>query len=108
MATSAFPDPQLDALIFELAASLERPQRVAFETAARAALAAAGCSGCGAAYRLLAQLQKGFWDPPSDWATNHPLGVRSRRPSKLVSAEAIGRPDPREDARLRRRFQAAG
>jgi hypothetical protein len=99
-------DPALDALIFELAASLDRPQRAAFEAAARAALAAAGCSGCGAAYRVLAPLQRGFWDPPDDQRIGAPRGPTNRRPSKLISAEAIGGPDPREGARDHRRFQA--
>jgi len=43
----------VELLISELSASLTPPQRHAFLAAARAALAAAGCSGCGAAYRLL-------------------------------------------------------
>ena len=66
MAISSACDPDLDALICELAASLAPSARVAFELAARDALQAAGCSGCGAAYRVLAPLQRGFWDPPSD------------------------------------------
>src|SRR6516162_3210474 len=86
---------EIDALLIELAAPLTPPQRAALEAAAHAALAAAGCSGCGAAYRVLAPLQRGYWDPPSDWATNAPLGVGSRRPSKLASAEPIGADDPR-------------
>src|SRR5262249_56118569 len=85
---------EIDALLAELAASLAPPQRAAFEAAARAAVAAAQCSGCGAAYRVLAPLQRGYWDPPSDWATNAPVGVGSRRPSKLASPEPIGPHDP--------------
>jgi hypothetical protein len=88
MATSASYDPQLDALIYELAASLERPQRVAFEAAARAALVAAGVTGCGQAYRLLVPLQRGFWDPPDDTRVAH--GPRQHRGNKLSSAEPIG------------------
>jgi hypothetical protein len=93
-------DPALDALISELAASLDRSQRAAFETAARAALAAAGCSGCGAAYRVLAPLQREFFDPPSD--ARALSGPRHHRLSKLSQAEPIGAPDPREDGRARR------
>jgi hypothetical protein len=104
MATSR--SAEIDALLAELAASLAPPQRAAFEAAAHAALAATHCSGCGAAYRILAPLQRGYWDPPSDWSTNAPTGVGSRRPSKLVAAEAIGAPDPREGARDRRRLRA--
>src|SRR5215831_8622565 len=106
MATSY--SAEIDALLIELAASLVPPQRAAFEAAARAALVAAGCSGCGAAYRVLAPLQRGYWDPPSDHAASHHLGPQRRRPSKLISAEAIGHPDPREDGRLRNSFKAAG
>jgi len=102
MATSY--SAEIDALLIELAASLVPPQRAAFEAAARVALAAAGCSGCGAAYRVLAPLQRGYWDPPSDDMRRE--GARHLRPSKLASAEPIGAPDPREDARLRRRFRA--
>jgi len=50
MATPAPYDPQLDALIFELAASLERPQRAAFEDAARAVVAALPYLGPGVVY----------------------------------------------------------
>ena len=105
MAISSACDPDLDALIAELAASLTPPHRVAFEAAARAALVAAGCSGCGAAYRLLAPLQRGFWDPPADDRLAH-AGARHQRPSKLASAEPIGADDPRTGGRDRRRLRA--
>jgi hypothetical protein len=104
MATLASYDPAFDALISELSASLD--QRAAFEAAARAALAAAGCSGCGAAYRVLAPLQRGYWDPPPDPRVGEPRGAGNRRPSKLMAGPPIGGPDPREGARDRRRFQA--
>jgi hypothetical protein len=97
-------DLDLELLISELAASLPRLQRIAFEAAARAALAAAGCSGCGAAYRVLAPLQRGFWDPPPDGRTV--TGARHHRLSKLAQAEPIGAPDPREDGRARRALRA--
>ena len=99
MATSY--SAEIDALLIELAASLVPPQRAAFEAAARAALAAAGCSGCGAAYRVLAPLQRGYWDPPSDDMRRE--GARHLRPSKLASAEPIGAEDPRTG---RRSFRA--
>ena len=90
MATSAPYDPQFDALIYELAASLERPQRVAFEAAARAALAAANCTGIGAAYRLLVPIQRVHWDPPDDQRIGAPRGpqiggrVSSSPPSRSI------------------------
>lgn len=102
MATSY--SAEIDALLIELAASLVPPQRAAFEAAARAALAAAGCSGCGAAYRVLAPLQRGYWDPPSDDMRRE--GARHLRPSKLASAEPIGAEDPRTGARDRNRLRA--
>lgn len=107
LATS-YPD-EIDSLLAELAASLTPPQRAAFEAAARSALAAAGCSGCGAAYRVLAPLQRGYWDPPSDERRAN-LGVRHYRdrPSKLASLEPIGGSDPREDGRARRQLKARG
>jgi hypothetical protein len=97
---------EIDALLIELAAPLTPPQRAALEAAAHAALAAAGCSGCGAAYRVLAPLQRGYWDPPSDWATNAPLGVGSRKPSKLAAGSPIGADDPRSGGRARNSFRA--
>src|SRR5215472_611383 len=100
MATSY--SAEIDALLIELAASLIPPQRAAFEAAARAALAAAGCSGCGAAYRLLGPLQRAYWDPPPDDMRRE--GARHLRPSKLQNLPAVGAPDPREGGRDRHRL----
>jgi hypothetical protein len=88
MAISSTCDPDFDGLIFELAASLSPSARNAFELAARDALQAAGCSGAGAAYRVLAPLQRGFWDPPADDARAY--GARHQRASKLADGPAIG------------------
>ena len=102
MATS---DLDVEQLISELSASLTPPQRYAFLAAARAVLGAAGCSGCGAAYRLLAPLQRAYWDPPAgDRVAN--TGARHHRSSKLADGPPIGAEDPRTGARDRRRFQA--
>jgi len=104
MATSDIGD-DVELLIFELSASLAPPQRYAFLAAARAVLGAAGCSGCGAAYRLLAPLQRAAWDPPAgDRVAN--TGARHHRSSKLADGPPIGAEDPRTGARDRRRFQA--
>jgi len=97
---------EIDALLGELAASLAPPQRAAFEAAARAALAATQCSGCGAAYRVLAPLQRGYWDPPSDDMRRE--GARHLRPSKLQNLPAVGAEDPRTGARDRHRFRVMG
>jgi hypothetical protein len=93
-------------LIWELSASLDPPQRRAFEAAARAVLAATGCSGPGAAFRLLAPLQRDFFDPPSDARAISGARHQRRRPSKLSQADPIGAPDPREDGRARRALRA--
>jgi hypothetical protein len=93
MATSDIGD-DVELLIFELSASLVPPQRYAFLAAARAVLGAAGCSGCGAAYRLLAPLQRAYWDPPAgDRVAN--TGARHHRSSKLADGPPIG--EVRED-----------
>jgi hypothetical protein len=104
VAISQSADIDVDSLILELAASLVPPQRAAFEVAARAALSAVNCSGSGAAYRLLAPLQRNFFDPPPDGRTV--TGARHHRSSKLSQAEPIGASDPREDGRVRRAFRA--
>src|SRR5262245_52452046 len=100
------PD-DVDTLVHELSASLLPSQRHAFIDAARAALAAAGCSGCGAAYRVLAPLQRTYWDPPPDQRVGEP---RHYRPSKLADAEPIGEPSRPDRARavLFARSRAAG
>jgi hypothetical protein len=93
---------EIDALLIELAASLAPPQRAAFEAAARVVLVATNCSGCGAAYRVLAPLQRGYWDPPVD--TRH-MGARHRG-NKLADGPPIGAEDPRTGARDRHRLRA--
>jgi hypothetical protein len=95
----------VELLIFELSASLIPPQRTAFEAAAHAALAVAGCSGCGAAYRVLAQLQRAYWDPPADDRLAH-SGARHQRPSKLRQAEPLGEDSARCGERDRNRLRA--
>jgi hypothetical protein len=96
--------PEIDQLLCELGASLAPAERRAFEAAAQDALAAARCSGVGAAYRVLAPLQRGFFDPPDDLRVN--TGARHYRPSKLQALPAVGADDPRTGGRDRRRFQA--
>src|SRR5262245_30858761 len=102
MATS---NADVEQLIFELSASLAPPQRSAFLDAARAALEAAGCSGCGAAYRVLAPLQRAYFDPPPDDRLAN-TGARHYRESKLAAGPPIGSDDPRVGARDRNRLRA--
>jgi len=71
----------IEQLIAELSVSLIPPQRTAFAAAAQVALQ--GCSGPGAAYRILRDLQRGFWDPPADG--RELAGARHQRASRAVT-----------------------
>jgi hypothetical protein len=88
MAISSACNPDLDALIVELGAALSPSARDAFELAARDILQAADCSGVGAGYRLLRDVQRRHWDPPPDDARAY--GARHQRSSKLADGPAIG------------------
>jgi|SRR5215470_5358541 len=103
MATSYDLDPE--PLISRLAGPLLPADRQAFREAALDALTRVPCWGEGAVYRAVAALQRQFFHPPSDWATNQPQGSGSRRSSKLVAASPIGADDPRCGARARRQFR---
>jgi hypothetical protein len=106
MATSPSYDPELDALILELGASLNPSRYAAFLDTARAALASVPCLGPGSAFRILAGLQGRFFDPPPDVRIGAPRGPENRRASKLIGLPPIGGPDPREGARDRNRLKA--
>jgi len=97
-------DVDSDVLISRLAGGLAPPDRAAFRSAAEAAIEQIPCAGEGIAYRTLRDVWRGFFRPPEE--THHPVGVGSKRPSKLVAGEAIGAPDPREGARSRNQFRA--
>src|SRR5262249_15900377 len=99
-------DVDPDALISRLAGPLSPPDRLAFRSAAMDALSRVPCWGEGAIYRAVAALQRQYFNPPPDRETNRPLGLGSRRPSKLISQSAIGAPRPREDGRARNRLRA--
>jgi hypothetical protein len=98
-------DADPDALITRLAGPLLPADRAAFRAAAEAALAGISCSGPGAAYRVVAALQRAYFDPPPDRYAH--AGPRPR-PSKLSNGPPIGRDDPRVGARDRRRFKPVG
>jgi hypothetical protein len=90
---------EVDLLVIQLAASLEPSRHHAFIDAARSALAGIPCLGPGSAYRVLAQLQKRFFDPPSD--TRTVIGPYHRT-NKLTSLPAVSAvEDPRSVARRR-------
>jgi hypothetical protein len=96
----------IDSLILQLSASLSPPQYTAFLAAARAALANVPCLGPGVAYRILADLQKLYFDPPPD--RRAVAGPCHYRANKLAAAEPIGADDPRCGGRDRRRLKLAG
>jgi hypothetical protein len=95
-------DDDVELLIVQLSVSLAPPQRFAFIDAARSALARIDCLGPGLAYRILAPLQRAYFDPPADHAAGvRPLRLYRRRASKLIQGQAIGRDDPRSGKRVR-------
>ena len=99
MATSC--DLELELLISELGASLIPPQRGAFEAAAHAALG--NCSGPGAAYRILRDLQRSYFDPPTDMGAAHE-GARHQRASKLADGPPLDEDSARGRAHARSRW----
>ena len=91
----SFTTDDVAALIIELGASLTPAQYNAFSAAAHAALG--NCSGPGAAYRILRDLQRSYFDPPSDARVI--AGPRHHSPNKLNSLPPVGAEDPRGTAR---------
>jgi hypothetical protein len=81
----SIPD-EIDELVLQLAASLAPSQYDAFVIAARTALAGVPCLGPGLAYRVLAPLQRRFFDPPEERVA---VGPRHHRPNKLNALPAI-------------------
>ena len=100
----SFSTDDVAALVGELGASLEPSQYNAFVAAAHVALG--NCSGPGAAYRILRDLQRSYFDPPADDPNRY--APRHYRPSKLVDQPPIGRPDRAEGGRARNQFRRAG
>jgi hypothetical protein len=93
----------VDALIYELAASLPPSQHYAFIDAAYRALEGVNCLGPGLAFRLLSDLQRRYWTPPPDQRAGEP---RRYGQTKLQALPAIGRERPDRAVMWRRR--AAG
>ena len=104
MTTSYDLDPE--PWISRLAGPLLPADRQAFREAALDALTRVPCAGEGSIYRAVATLQRHFFHPPAE--TNHPVGVGSRRPSKLSDGPPIGADDPRVGGRDRHRFRVVG
>jgi hypothetical protein len=99
MAISGFDSEQL---ISRFCRALAPADRGAFQAAAESALA--GCDGEGLAFRLLRPIFQAHFHPPADTETRQPLGVGSRRPSKLAAGPPVGRDDPRTGGRDRHRM----
>ncbi len=81
-------DADPDILISRLAGPLEPAARVAFRRAAEEALAALPCAGEGIIYRIVAPLQRAYFDPPDDRRAGWHV-EQDYRASKLKAAPAI-------------------
>jgi hypothetical protein len=106
VAISQSADIDIHSLIWELAASLVPPQRSGFLDAAHAVLGEIDCNhlGPGLVYRRLRDLQRRYFDPPSDGRTV--TGARHHRISKLAEGPPIGADDPRTNGRARNALRA--
>jgi hypothetical protein len=89
----------IDHLIGELAASLGN-QHSDFVAAAYTALG--GCSGVGQAYRILAPLQRQFFDPPDD--ARAAIGPRHFRRDKPTDPPPLEEDSARGRASARSRW----
>ena len=104
MATS---DLDAEQLISRFCGSLAPADRAAFRAAAESALSAIVCNGEGVAFRVLRDVWRAYFHPPSDQeAGHHPFSPGSRRLSKLTDGPPIGAEDPRTGGRDRRRLKA--
>ena len=92
--------PDVEALISRLAGPLAPSAQEAFRRAAKDALAHVPCLGEGVAFRVLAALQRAFFDPPDDLRAAWDI-ARGPRASKLKKAAPIGRDDCRAAGRVR-------
>jgi hypothetical protein len=81
-------DLDADALIARLAGPLLPPDRVAFRRAAEMALAEVPCLGPGLAFRLVAALQRQYFQPPDD--RRAAWDISEERASKLRAGPPVG------------------
>ena len=96
----SFSTDDVAALVGELGASLEPSQYNAFVAAAHVALG--NCSGPGAAYRILRDLQRSYFDPPADDPNRY--APRHYRPSKLADGPPLDEDSARGRAHARTRW----
>jgi hypothetical protein len=97
----SIPD-DVEYLISHLAGPLAPNERRAFRAAAEAAIAGVVCPGPGTIYRAVSQLQKAFFDPPSDGRAGWDITADRTRASKLISRPPIGYGRSRDGIRQRR------
>ena len=96
---SILDDADPDILICRLAGPLCPSVRPAFRQAAEAALACVPCQGEGIIYRIIAPLQRNFFDPPDDHRATWDISFGShasklvRKPSQAprISNDNLGR-----------------
>src|SRR6516162_6525156 len=96
----SFSTDDVAAIVAELGASLSPSQYSAFAAAAHAALG--NCSGPGAAYRILRDLQRCYFDPPADDPNRY--APRHYRPSKLADGPPLDEDSARGRAHARTRW----
>jgi hypothetical protein len=91
----------VEQLISRLAGPLSPRDRAAFRRAAEDALTRVPCWGEGAVYRVVASLQREYFDPPLDGRRAY--GPQEfRRPSKLKNAAPIEYAGDRRHIRYRK------
>jgi hypothetical protein len=86
---STIPD-DVEQLISRLAGPLSPRDRAAFRRAAEDALSRVPCWGEGAIYRVVAGLQRTFFDPPTDGRAHWDIEQEFSHASKLKAGPAIG------------------
>jgi hypothetical protein len=99
-------DVDAETLIARLSGPLAPPDRAAFRKAAEAALAHVPCLGEGAAYRVLAQLQRRYFIPVDDYKAAWDIGHEIFRSNKLRDKPAIGEDIDGRILRYRKPLQA--
>ena len=92
----------VEQLISRLAGPLSPPDRAAFRAAVEDALTRVPCWGEGAVYRVVAGLQKAFFDPPSDGRACWGIERELAHASKLKAAPAIEYGGDGRDVRYRK------
>jgi len=84
-------DLDAEYIISRFAGSLAPPDRTAFRRAAEDALGKLPCAGEGIVWRIVVELWRGYFHPPSDAETSRAIGLQTTRPNKLVQRPPIGR-----------------